>query len=398
MAALSVAALTACNNDEVMEVNRGRGITFQVETKAATRATATTTNTIKDFKVWGYTDGGSALMNALKVTGGNGSWTYGDPIFWPNKGAVDFAAISPSENFGGTASVASTDKKITGFTAATDAASQVDLLYALTTGQKRADHESSSVTLNFRHALSQIVFKAKNTNKNLTVDVKGVRIAKVIDGGDFTFPTVSTSTNLQTGSAATETDGSWGTWSLGTNKAFFKAGITESKSIGSTAVDLTSDNGALMLVPQAIKGWNIEAEDDPDTRGAYFLIDCKIASGDSEDKVIIWPVESYDTNNDGYAEVAIPVADITWQQGKKYIYTFIFGEGGGYVPPTDDPDDPNPDPEPDPDPDDPQPEDPVLVPVTFTVTVDEFQNGNGDNVDIDMTEKDGTKSSEADGN
>ena len=121
MAALSVAALTACNNDEVMEVNRGRGITFQVETKAATRATATTTNTIKDFKVWGYTDGGSALMNALKVTRGNGSWTYGDPIFWPNKGAVDFAAISPSENFGGTASVTSTDKKITGFTAATDA-------------------------------------------------------------------------------------------------------------------------------------------------------------------------------------------------------------------------------------------------------------------------------------
>ncbi len=246
--------------------------------------------------------------------------------------------------------------------------------------------------------ISQIVFKAKNTNKNLTVDVKGVRIAKVIDGGDFTFPTVSTSTNLPTGSAATETDGSWGTWSLGTNKAFFKAGITESKSIGSTAVDLTSDNGALMLVPQAIKGWNIEAEDNPDTRGAYFLIDCKIASGDGENKVVIWPVESYDTNNDKYAEVAIPVADITWQQGKKYIYTFIFGEGGGYVPPTDDPDDPNPDPEPDPDPDDPQPEDPVLVPVTFTVTVDEFQNGNGDNVDIDMTEKGGTESSEAGGN
>ena len=47
---------------------------------------------------------------------------------------------------------------------------------------------------------------------------------------------------------------------------------------------------------------------------------------------------------------------INWEQGKKYIYTFIFGEGGGYIP------DPDPDPNPD----------PVLIPVTFEVTVDDF--------------------------
>ena len=44
-----------------------------------------------------------------------------------------------------------------------------------------------------------------------------------------------------------------------------------------------------------------------------------------------------------------------WKQGKRYIYTLIFGEGGGFNP--------------DPDPENPEP---VLVPITFDVTVDEF--------------------------
>ena len=45
VAALSAVALTACNNDEVMEVNQGRGISFQVATETSTRAEATTTST-----------------------------------------------------------------------------------------------------------------------------------------------------------------------------------------------------------------------------------------------------------------------------------------------------------------------------------------------------------------
>ena len=47
-----------------------------------------------------------------------------------------------------------------------------------------------------------------------------------------------------------------------------------------------------------------------------------------------------------------------WKQGKRYVYTLIFGEGGGFNPENPDPE--NPDPE------------PVLVPITFDVTVDDF--------------------------
>ena len=80
-------------------------------------------------------------------------------------------------------------------------------------------------------------------------------------------------------------------------------------------------------------------------------------------------------DEDGYAYVAIPTSDIKWEQGKKYVYTFIFGEGGGYIPPVD-PEEPDTDPE--------DPGKPVLVPITFQVTVDDFIDGFQD---IDMVEK-----------
>ena len=62
-----------------------------------------------------------------------------------------------------------------------------------------------------------------------------------------------------------------------------------------------------------------------------------------------------------------------WMQGKKYIYTLIFGEGGGYKPDPDDPDDP----------DKPTP---VLVPITFTATVDGFQDGGEYNLNVNDPE------------
>lgn len=170
----------------------------------------------------------------------------------------------------------------------------------------------------------------------------------------------------------------------GRKKGFYAAGITETKDIVPASgtngvVDLTSEEGALLLMPQDITGWDItgnNGEGGAALRGAYFLVSCKIYNVSGNDEVLLWPT------TDEYREVAIPVADITWKQGKKYVYTFIFGEGGGYVPPTDEDDTENPDP----DDDDPQPGDPVLVPISFEVTVDDFQNG-GDNVD--MIEKGG---------
>lgn len=381
VAALSAVALTACTNDEVMEVNRGRGITFQVATEASTRATATTTGTIDEFTVWGFTtENGEnkTLMDALAVTKTGETWGYTGTIYWPAN-PVDFYSVSPTPESGkvsgGTVSIANDAQTISNFTANTDQSKQVDLLYAVNKGEKKADHTASAVSINFRHALSQIVFKAKNTNDNLKVTIRGVKVGNIKKTGDFTYPSSSTTTHnaFENG---TITAGTQGTWANVETEETFAAGITQQTLDGvvSEAVDLTTKtgaaySGALFMIPQALTAWDPETTGalSPTNKGVYFLVDCQMQSG--EDDVTVWPTAEMDTDEDGYAEVAIPASNLTWDQGKKYVYTFVFGEGGGYEPGTD------------PDPD------PTLYGINFTVTVDEFINGfdPDDDKEVDMT-------------
>ena len=365
--ALSAVALTACNNEDVLEVNQGRGISFQVATEASTRATATTTSTIDNFKVWGFTDG-KTLMNGIKVSKSGSEWTYDGTIFWPATD-VDFYSVSPAENCGGTVNITKDKQEITNFTVNADQSQQVDLLYAVNKGETKADHEKGKkVNINFRHALSQIVFKAKNTNKNLKVIVKGVKIANIKKAGDFTYPNTTTSGPVT--ADGTITSATQGLWASVQTPVTFEAGVTELTLDGvQDAKDLTTTEegvytGSLFMIPQDLTPWVPKDEGSETTNNVYFLLDCQIFSGDNRD-VQVWPENATLTS----AEVAIPAKSLTWEQGKKYVYTFVFGEGGGYIP------GPDPDPK------------PTLVGIDFTVTVDEFINGfapNDDDEEVDM--------------
>ena len=364
--ALSAVTLTACNNDEVMEVNQGRGISFQVATETSTRAQATTTQTITEFKVWGFTDG-KTLMNGLEVSKDGNDWTYDGTIFWPATD-VDFYSVSPADVTG--VNITSSSQKITGFTVDTDQSKQVDLLYAVNKDETKEDHAASAVNINFRHALSQIVFKAKNTNENLKVTVKGVKIANIKKKGDFTYPTSATTDNVASESGSI-TSGTQGTWGTPTEATTFSAGMDANgvtlDGVVSTAKDLSNATGALFMIPQALTPWNPTSTGalNQTNTGVYFLLNCQILSGTNKD-IQVWPSDADET----FAEIAVPANTLTWEQGKKYVYTFIFGKGAGYEPG----EDPNPD--------------PTLVGIDFDVTVDEFINGA--NQDIDMsTEDDG---------
>ena len=373
--ALSAVALAACNNDEVMEVNQGRGISFQVATETSTRAQATTTSTIDEFMVWGFTqeEPAKTLMEELSVSKSGSEWTYDGTIFWP-AAPVDFYSISPepvSDKVSeGTVSISNSEQKITGFTVNTDQSKQVDLLYAVNKGEKKADHEASAVSINFRHALSQIVFKAKNTNKNLKVIIKGVKIGNIKKAGDFTYPNAATTAhnNSTTGSIVATTQG---TWSNVSTLEDFSAGMDAAgvtlDGVVSTAKDLSNATGALFMIPQALTPWiptSTGALSQTNT-GVYFLLNCQILSGTNKN-IQVWPSDADET----FAEIAVPAETLTWEQGKKYVYTFIFGEGAGYEPG----ENPNPD--------------PTLVGIDFKVTVDVFRDGA--NQDIDMsTEYDG---------
>lgn len=363
--ALSAAALTACNNDEVLEVNQGRGISFQVATEAATRAAATTTNSIDEFMVWGFTqeEPAKTLMDDLSVSKTGADWTYTGTIFWP-AAPVNFYSISPepvSDKVSkGTVSITSDEQKITGFTVNTDQSQQVDLLYAVNKEEKKESHETEPVSINFRHALSQIVFKAKNTNENLKVIVKSVKIANIKKAGDFRYPNATTE-------SGTITTGTQGLWTSVQTPETFSAGVTELTLDGvQVAQNLTTLNndiytGALFMIPQELTPWVPETTGALNTtnKGVYFLVDCQILSGTNKD-IQVWPSDASQT----HAEVAIPASKLTWEQGKKYIYTFTFGEGGGYVPG-----------------EEPKP-DPTLIGIDFDVTVDEFKDGDGQDIDM----------------
>lgn len=373
---LSAVALVACNNEDVLEVNQGRGISFQVATEASTRATATTTNTIDGFMVWGFTQETPAktLMDELSVSKSGSEWTYGSTIFWP-AAPVNFYSISPKPESDkvseGTVSITSSEQKITGFTVYTDQSEQVDLLYAVNKDEKKEDHKDKKVAINFRHALSQIVFKAKNTNENLKVIVKGVRVANIKKAGNFTYPAESTTAHniSESGTIVENTQGTWDNVSTATT---FAAGVTELTLDGvQEAKDLTTTaggayTGSLFMIPQDLTPWDPETEGGTDnTSNVYFLLNCQILSGTNKD-VTVWPTTEANKDSDGFAEVAIPASDLEWEQGKKYVYTFTFGKGGGYIP--------GPDP------------DPSLIGIDFTVTVDEFINGFApdDDKEVDM--------------
>ena len=357
---LAALAIAGCSNNETVDINRGDAIAFRTVAENMTRSTVESTNTLRAFKVWGFTDN-KTLMSGVEVTKKDGKWTYANTQFWPES-SVDFYSVAPA---GTAVNITAESQKIENFTVAEKVADQVDLLYAVNKGCTKEKNGESGVAVNFRHALSQIVFKAKNTNANLKVTVKGVEVVNVVNGGTFTYPGNTTAPNV-TEESESIAAGTQGTWAPGTTKATYAAGITEATlSKSDNATDLTNTSGALLLMPQTITGWDVENDASNSAGNSYFLVDCKIVNVAGEDEVTLWPAEGES------AKVAIPVSAITWEQGKKYIYTFIFGEGGGYVPPTEDDDEPE----------------PVLVPISFTVTVDDFIPADEINVDMDTTKE-----------
>ncbi len=382
LAAMGVAA--SCSNDEVIGVNSGSGIDFSVTAGKQTRVAATTTNTINDFKVWALVDnGGSAklpYMNATDVIkGSEGKWTYDGTKFWPEN-PLDFYAVSPADVNGVTVGTISQSIAYT----VTDG--MEDLLYSASLGQKKADHISAPVAVNFRHALSQVVFRAKLTeNSSYSVKIKGIKVDGVANAGTFAWATESTGYSEEND---TETGASWGEWSVGSDIASYNVNL-------SGEYDLTADvisfaDNSLFLMPQKLNPWLTKGEDGKDfvTGSARVLVDCQII--DNESGIQLWPAVGA---AEGWVAVSLnnPVNDPNrgdtaetqakhdkWMQGKKYIYTLIFGEGAGYDPNPKDPD-PDKDPDTDPDPDeDPDPKEepvPVLVPIRFEVSIDAFQNG-----------------------
>lgn len=337
--AIGLLALASCSQNETLEVNNdGNEILFGVSSENASRAATDEifSSTVKpaDFTVYAsYNNADFFPAAGIKVkqdTGDNSKWvTDGKTYYWPNTGAINFFAVrnggTPTWNAADGGSLTSA------YTVPATVTDQKDFIYAYASSEKIA----TKVPLTFKHALSQVVFKAKNTNTNIEVKIDEVQVCKLQNEGTFTLPNTTVST----------------VWSAKKGNTSYTVSFDKT-TVTSEGVILTDGVVAntLLLLPQEVEAATpAKAKatfDSAVADGFYFLV--KLSYMDKENGAYLWG-SATET-----AYVALPAA-IKWEEGKKYIYTFLFdnGHNGGYDPGT---------------------TDPVLFPITFSVSVEDFVN------------------------
>lgn len=353
---LALMALVSCSKDEEMAVKQD-AISFSVVADVTTRvgAVATTTNTIDEFQVWGYT-GGVAYFSGAEVTGGNGNWKWDNTRFWPET-AMNFYAFSPIGY--GTVTPAND-----AFAIDCVADGETDMLYATKIGvSKPAD--SAAVPMNFRHGYAQLVFKAKNENENLGVQIGSVGVGQIYSSGKLVVSGANGNTEGESGN--------WGTWHnpgqlVTTPWTANVMGADMQVLAEESPVWLTNQNGAegMYVLPQTVKPYDVKAGQNSTENNAYFVINCSAWNIPDEGTYTYLWGSAFTAADHGYKPVYIPVTTLTdgfeWKQGHKYVYTFDFTNGAGFD----------------------EDGDPVLVPINITVTVDEFIDAAENNMGIEM--------------
>lgn len=323
--AASGLALTSCTQDEPVSVNKGGAIDFRPA--MGTRATETTNANLESINVAAFL-GDSPFFTTMPFTKGSDGYFVSTPEYnWPGDDSeLTFYAYSPAAP-GGTVTLTSDTKMLTGFSPASDISSQVDFITANAKGNKSAN-EATGVPLTFDHRLAQIEVRAKSDNEIYKFVISGVRIGESVSTGDFNF-----------------TDN---TWTLGSDKAIYTDTAVTPVTVTSTPTSVMGNGGALMLLPQQLTAWDPTSDANNTAKGAYLAVKLQINT--------IAGAQVYPFPSNAQCEwAAIPI-DTNWEQGKKYIYTLDLTHGAGYV-----------------DPNDPIPGDPILGgPIKFTVNVTDW--------------------------
>ena len=327
--------LMSCSEEEIanVETSSRNAIGFNVLSNAAeTRATPITNSnlTSTDFDVFAFTADGTAFMgkndtefehDGVKIVYKNGKWDYdnaSDLRYWPTE-ALDFYAFNPgtvSEDMMAFYSWEATkDVQKISYTCMDEYGSgtthaNYDVMYAMAKGQTK-DMNNGIVKFNFKHILSQVVFKAKTQYDNMQVDIDVIKIHNFKFAGAFTLP------------AAADGTGSWSSSDLAFPHAFTvvkNANITVNSN--TEATDITT-NTPMLNIPQELTAWKVSETatksklEADNAKQCYLEIACKIRQSGA---YLLGSASEYKT-------IYVPFGD-TWEQGKRHIYTLIFG--GGY--------------------------------------------------------------------
>lgn len=382
--------LASCSQDETVEMNNGKGITFQAFTDLPTRAADVTQDNLSGFHVWALQEQKTSGLASATVAWqddysvSKGAVSGGSTHYWPGDGsnlhffAYNKEAINSNKVCGGTVNITTGKHQITDVKPAAKASEQKDLVVAYKSGNQD-NPGKSPVELNFIHALSKVSIKAKHDVANLTLKIRGVRIYGVNTKATLTLPentTTGTKLNQNKWSPAANKGGdlTMGNKYTSDPADFSKAtDIIISKDADATSIMQKGDE-AFMILPQQLTAWGKTDLTSNKLDGAYIAVLCQA----NQDNYQLFPAG--DSNKGKYAWTAIPI-NTNWEPGKSYTYVLDFTNGGGYIPPTD-PDDSGKDPI-------VPPTDPVNPgdnawgsAITFTVTVDNW--GNATEVETPM--------------
>ena len=340
----SMALLSACSSDNEL-ANAGttanNAIGFHVVgNKAETRANIINSTTdlektdfnVVAFKNNGGTDGEVFMgdkehENGLKgviINHKNGKWDYADASdlhYWPKEGSLNFYAVSPATIAEGNTLYYwdfINDKKIKTISyscfdeyGTSTGHSNPDVMYAIAKNYAQTT-KAGKVDLKFQHILSQIAFQAKTVNSDMQVDIKEIKIKNFKLGGTFTIPTDR--------NFPQQSD-----WNLGTaihTKPFTVVSKAEDSPISvkgsNTAATDISSLTPMLFVPQPLTGWDVSHNMTvADNKGeSYLIINCKIKQKNDY-------LHGTETQ---YEELYVPFGT-SWDPGKRYIYTLIFGGG-----------------------------------------------------------------------
>lgn len=387
--------VTSCAKDVETEVNvdpEGKALSFTASVGRASRATEVNINNLGDFAVMArgmHPDG--VLYNAYMIgsadggeiaerdtESGNNIWKLDRSVYWPASiSRALFIAYTTLQNGESSATgvlgdatfeiPTENDKPtITGFkpakTSLTDAGKegvwadgkdQKDLLVAFK-AQDRGT--STTVNLNFRHALTQVSITAKRKemadNDQRIVKIKGAWVVNAAQSGNLS---ASITVDKNTTGFPVTNKTAWSATGLETYGSYYNDGIP-----------LTNDEDkellreSLMLIPQNLTAWDGKTET---TTGAYLMLLCRVelvhngsthAGSDITDIAIegdkhyhqLFPVNTEKYDGAEYGFVCVPLST-DWAEevensddlkgmGKHYTYKLdICGltSGAGVYPP-----------------------------------------------------------------
>lgn len=240
-----VIAIVSCSKNVTLARNNGDTINFRPLTAMQSKAVEKNVFTNGDkIDVHAQFDGEKYFQDNFIFS--STGFDSAKPYFWPEGMGAENPVIF--NVFHNAEQGAETPGELLAFSPQSAAADQKDVLFSKLSVSSVSDATlSSGVELRFRHALSEVLVAVKNSNSNLSYDIKGVKISYLSKQGDF-----KTSEVVATSGDGHLPTGCWGNLSTADASKSYEQTLAADGSFDAT--ETTALGVPWMLIPQKQTG------------------------------------------------------------------------------------------------------------------------------------------------